>query len=123
MKLEELLDVEHTNLDKAWPHLDAFLRYLSGLKDMIGGSCRKVFLSKNVAVSVEKVNRLVELTKGEVATIMDRHSQHFERLQLERQLVNEVFELMEQYCREMLLLSKEVADSYPAFLLRRLKLA
>ena len=121
VKLEELIDVEYSNFEKVWPHLDAFLQYLNGLKEMIGNSCRKVFLGKNVAVNVGRVNQLVQLTKQEIGTIMERHAEHFERLQLERQLVNEVFELMESYCGAMLELSKEVAQSYPEFILRRLK--
>lgn len=77
VKLEELIDIEHTQFEKLWPHLDDFVRHLNGLKEMIQGSCRKVFLGKNVAINVDRVNQLVQLTKQEIATIMDRHAEHF----------------------------------------------
>jgi|JI6StandDraft_1071083.scaffolds.fasta_scaffold01333_18 hypothetical protein len=84
VKLEELIDVEYTNFEKVWPHLDEFLQYLNGLKETIRNSCRKVFLGKNVAVNVDRINQLVQLTKQEVTVIMQRHSEQFERMQLER---------------------------------------
>lgn len=120
VKLEELIGAEEACLEKCWAKLDSFLSYLGGLKDMVKHSCRKVFLGRNVGLDVGRVNCLIESTKAEINAIIGRHQEHFDRIKLNRAEVNEVFEMMGEYCKDMAALAERVAGSYPAYVLGRL---
>jgi hypothetical protein len=44
---------------------------------MIRNSCRKVFLGRNVAINLPKINQLIDITRKEITTIIDRHADYF----------------------------------------------
>lgn len=64
---------------------------------------------------------MIEATKKEVAIIMDRHKEYLEKIQVDREQVNQVFEMMEEYCRKMGEVVTMAQQAYPTYIIKRLQ--
>ncbi len=53
-------------------------------------------------------------------SMVERHREYFERLRMDRNTVNEIFEMMAEYCRRMEWLMNDVEEKYPKFIRNRL---
>lgn len=79
---------------------------------MVKNFTRKIYFGRNIGIDVEKLNVLVKKTKVFLNTLLEEHSETLGDYKEERELVNKIFDRIEEYCKEILDILKFVTERY-----------
>lgn len=97
-----------------------FVGYLKSLKNMVKNFTRKIYFGRNIGIDIQKLNVLVNKTKVFLGALMEENGEMLGGYKEERELVNRIFERVEEYCGEIIQIVKMVGERYSQYIEKRI---